>query len=391
MRSRQTQKLIALADKTVLIMPSVAIPVYKPSLRGDEARYVKEAIESSWISSKGKFIEQFEEQFSRFTGVPYVTSVFNGTVALHVALAALGIGPGDKVLVPAFTYVASVNAIRYCGATPVFVDSERDSWQISLHDLRRKMTSRVRAVMAVHLYGQACDMPSLADWCRESNLLLIEDCAEAFGTKIGNRHVGSWGDVGTFSFFGNKTLTTGEGGMVVSGDGKVIDRVRHLKSQGVSPTQEYWHDCVAYNYRMTNVQAAIGLAQIERAAEILERKRRIAHLYFERFAEHGIEVQVEQSGTTHSFWMVSILARDAAHRHSIRRRLRQDGIETRPAFPPVYRFPMYAELVEDGCGDSRFPVASFLGDRGINLPSYPDLSDDEVQFIASKTIHAFNA
>lgn len=249
------------------------IPVYQPFLGGREKEYVNQCLDSTWISSRGEFISRFENEFARYIGAEHATTVSNGTVALHLAMAALGLGPGDEVIVPTLTYVASVNTIMQTGASVVYAESLADTWNVSVPDIRSRITSKTKAVMVVHLYGLACDMDEVVALCKEHNLLLIEDCAEAFGSLYKDQHVGTFGDVATFSFFGNKTITTGEGGMVVSKNKDIHERACHLKSQGVSKTREYWHDELAFNYRMTNICAAIGLAQLERADEIITLKR----------------------------------------------------------------------------------------------------------------------
>ncbi|MEP6756561.1 MAG: DegT/DnrJ/EryC1/StrS family aminotransferase, partial [Chthonomonadales bacterium] len=213
-------------------------PVYQPSLSGNEKKYVNECLDSTWISSKGRFIPEFERSFESWIGVRHAAAVSNGTVAIHLALVSLGIGLGDDVIVPTLTYVASVNSITYTGATPVFCDSLESTWQMDPEDVRRKISPRTRAIMAVHLYGQPCDMDELLKIAREYNLFLIEDCAEAFGTYYKGKHVGSFGEISTFSFFGNKTITTGEGGMVVTNDETLHDRVVHFKGQGLAKHRE---------------------------------------------------------------------------------------------------------------------------------------------------------
>ena len=246
---------------------SVFVPIYQPSLDGNEKKYVDECLDSSWISSKGKFIKLFEDKFASTIGVEHASSVCNGTVALQLALATLGARRDDEVIVPSFTYIASVSSICHAGATPVFVDSLHDTWQMDPEDVRKKITPRTRAIMAVHLYGHPCEMDPLVAIAKEHNLHLIEDCAEAFGSRYRGRHVGTFGDLSTFSFYGNKTITTGEGGMVVTNNRQLYDRCHHLKMHGLAQNREYWHDALGFNYRMTNVCAAIGLAQLERAEE----------------------------------------------------------------------------------------------------------------------------
>ncbi len=361
------------------------IPVYQPSLSGNEKLYVNECLDSTWISSKGEFIERFERSFADYTGVRYSTAVCNGTVALHLALVALGVGQGDEVIVPTLTYIASVNAITYTGATPVFVDSERHSWQLDPEDVRRKVTPRTRAIMAVHLYGHPANMPALLDIAREFDLFVIEDCAEAFGTRIGGRHVGTFGDIATFSFFGNKTVTTGEGGMVITNDATLADRAVHFKGQGLAKHRVYWHDVVGYNYRMTNICAAIGVAQMERADALLQKKLAVAGWYDDALGSGAVETHRPAGpDLVHSYWMYSVLVQSGT-RDGVIADLREAGIETRPVFYPAHTMPMYSQRYE------RHRVAEDLGWRGINLPSWPDLAEDQVRYIADTLLQSVAA
>jgi perosamine synthetase len=362
----------------------IKFPVYQPSLAGKEKEYVLDCLDSSWISSKGKYISLFEQKFSDYIGVKHSSTVSNGTVALHLALIALGLGPGDEVIVPTLTYIASVNAICYTGATPVFVDSLKDTWQMDPEDVKRKITPKTKAVMVVHLYGQACDMDSLSAICKGKGLFLIEDCAEALGTLYQGKHVGTFGDIATFSFFGNKTITTGEGGMVVTNDETLYDRLVHFKGQGLAKHRQYWHDVIGYNYRMTNICAAIGLAQLEQIDQFLAQKRKIAGYYMEGFKAISLDYHCEAQNTYHSYWMFSILVNDAGDRDRLREHLGINGIETRPLFYPVHTMPMYSQRFQ------RFPVAEDLGWRGINLPSYPQLSRECCNFIVDKVKEGIN-
>lgn len=353
-------------------MQKFKIPVYQPELNGNEKKYVSECLDTSWISSRGRFVSEFEEKFASYVGVRHAASVCNGTVAIHVALLALGIGSGDEVIVPSLTYVASVNAITYTGATPIFADSEPRTWQIDPEDLRRLITPKTRAIMVVHLYGQACNMDEIKEIAAENRLAIIEDCAEAFGTYYKGGHVGTFGDISTFSFFGNKTITTGEGGMVVSNDKTLIERAKHLKGQGLAQYREYWHDVIGYNYRMTNIECAIGLAQLERADDFIRRKKLIASEYRKGLSDLPVVFQGESEETIHSYWMVSILASDGDTRDALRLHLEKNGIETRPLFFPVHTMPMYSRNYR------RHPVAENLSWRGINLPSWPGLRNDQI-------------
>ena len=359
-----------------------SIPVYQPELTGNEKLYVQECLDTSWISSRGRFVSEFETEFAKAVTTSYAISVSNGTTALHLALVALDIGPGDEVIVPSFTYIASVNAIHYVGATPVFVDIEPQSWQMDCAQVEKAITSKTRAIMAVHIYGHPCDLPTLAALAKQHQLRLVEDCAEAFGSLVDNRHVGNIADIATYSFFGNKTITTGEGGMVVTNNEELATRVRHLKGQGLMEGREYWHDIVGYNYRMTNICAAIGLAQLEQAEQFLANKKRIAAYYRTNLAAVPVAFQQIQDNVEHSWWMVSILAETATVRDHLREHLQRAGIETRPLFNPVHLMPMY---FNEGL---TLPVSETLAPRGLNLPSWPGLSEEQLRYIV-RTIEQF--
>jgi len=357
------------------------IPLYKPDLSGNEKQYVCECIDTGWISWRGQFVERFEQAFADFLGVPYCTSVSNGTAGLQAALAALGIGPGDDVIVPTLTYIASANAVRAVGAVPVFADSLSDTWLIDPEDVRSKITDRTRGIMPVHLYGAVCRMDELVALARERGLFLIEDCAEALGSKYAGKYAGSFGDAAAFSFYGNKTISTGEGGMVATASEDVHRRAATYKNQGVSQRREYWHESLGYNFRMTNLCAAVGLAQLERAEEFLARKRQIAAWYRELLGG-SIEMQPEEPRVHHTYWLVSVLLPEAKLVDPVRAGLREEGIETRPVFPPVHALPIYSETAQS------LPHAEDIAARGISLPSYPGLTRDEVELIAA-TIRRF--
>jgi perosamine synthetase len=304
---------------------------------------------------------------------------------LHLALLGVGLGPGDEVIVPTLTYVASVNSIRYTGATPVFVDCEHRAWQLDPDDLQRRITPRTRAIMPVHLYGHPCDMDVIMSIARQHNLLVVEDCAEAFGTLYKGHHVGTYGDVATFSFYGNKTITCGEGGMVVSNRSDVAERVFHLKGQGVDPNRTYWHDVVGYNYRMTNIAAAIGLAQLERAGTIIEAKLRLARRYDRALSGLSVTTHQPLGDVRHTYWMYSVLMPQGVPRDVIMLSLAKDGIETRPFFYPAHLLPMYLGKAQS------FPVAENLSQRGINLPSWPGLTETDIERIAEALRAALRA
>jgi len=358
------------------------IPVYKPDITGNEKKYLIDCIKSGWISSKGQYIEKFENEFKKFTNSSFCTSVSNGTVAIHLALLSLNISTGDEVIVPTLTYVASVNPIVYAGAKPVFVDSLNSTWQMDPEDIKRKINERTKAIIVVHLYGHAADMDSIMTLAKKHNLFVIEDCAEAIGTLYKEKHVGTFGDVGTFSFYANKTITCGEGGMVITNEFSLHERIKKLKNQGVSKEKEYWHDIIGFNYRMTNLQAAIGLAQIERANKFITRKREIAACYKKFLSGLPIIVHDEAPGTFHSYWMTSILVKNKSEREALRSFLKSKGIETRPVFYPVHMMQIHRV-------NESFPIAENISLRGINLPSWPGLSDNSIKFICNKIYEFF--
>lgn len=356
----------------------IRIPVYKPSLDGNELKYLQDCLKSTWISSKGKYLSEFEKKFANNIGVKYATATSNGTAALHLALLALGIGQGDEVIVPTLTYVASVNAIRYTGATPVFVDSLEGTWQMNPEEIQYKITPRTRAIMAVHLYGYPCNMDAISSITRKHRLLLVEDCAEAIGAQYKNCPVGNFGHIAAFSFYGNKTITTGEGGMVVTSDSSLYERVVLYKSQGVDQERQYWHNVVGYNYRMTNLCAAIGLAQLEQIDTFIEQKRHLAQWYREGLKGLPVQLQQEEKDFFHSYWMCSIIVPHQSQRDHLLNYLYERGIEARPFFCPIHLMPMYKSQ------DEHYPIAEALSARGINLPSWPGLSKEQVGEICSE-------
>ncbi|PJE53279.1 DegT/DnrJ/EryC1/StrS family aminotransferase [Marinomonas sp. BSi20584] len=357
---------------------SINIPIYQPLLTGNEKKYVNDCLDSNWISSKGKYVQEFERKFAEYNQVKYATTVSNGTVALHLAMVALGIGLDDEVIVPTLTYIASVNTIAYTGATPVFVDSDKDTWQINPEDVKRKITPKTKAIMVVHLYGHPCDMDAIMAIANEHNLFVIEDCAEAFGSKYKDQYVGTFGHISTFSFFGNKTITTGEGGMVVTNDQTLYQRCVHFKGQGLAEHRQYWHDVIGFNYRMTNICAAIGLAQLEQADDFIAKKRQIAEWYKDGLKDLPLVVHQESAGCLHTYWMVNIVLEDDRQRDPLREHLADAGIETRPMFYPVHTMPMYSQKFQ------RHPVAEDLGWRGINIPSWPGLSENDVKLVCKQ-------
>lgn len=356
------------------------LPVAQPVLGEKELVNVTECILSGWISSTGRFVAEFERACAAACGTEHAVSTANGTVALHLALLALGVGPGDEVIVPTLTFIASANAVTYTGARPVFVDSEPRSWNIDPQAVARAITPRTKAVMVVHLYGHPCDMEAIAAICRPHGVALVEDAAEAFGSTYRGRPVGSLSDIATFSFFGNKIITTGEGGMITTTRRELAERCRLLRDHGMSPERRYWHTVLGYNYRMTNLQAAVGVAQVEKLEAIIAAKRRIAATY--RLALRGlpgVDFPDEPAGTRSVFWLISVTIAPGAFgigRDAVMARLKAQGIETRPVFPVVHRQPIYPGP------HAPMPVADEVSDRGLSLPSDATLTEAEILRVA---------
>ena len=367
----QPEELTQSVADTVGEVPHPVIKLYRPDLSGNERKYVLECIDTSWISANGVFVSRFEQAFAKITGASHAIAVSNGTVALHLALHALGIGPGDEVIVPSFTYIASVNTIAQTGATPIFVESRLNDWLLDPDDVARKITPRTKALMIVHLYGAMCNMTALCKLAERHHLVIVEDCAEAFGCTFKGRHAGTFGTIGSFSFFGNKTITTGEGGMLVTDDAHLADRLRLLKGQGQSPGKHYWHTEMGFNYRMTNICAAIGLAQIERLSSILARKRAIAAQYRQHLCDAPVTFQDRSPHVESSEWLVTVLLPDGMDRDQVMQSMEIDAIETRPVFYCAHHMPMYSVPLF-------LPVAEQISRRGISLPSYPQLTEGEV-------------
>jgi len=367
------------------------IPVARPSLDGNELKYLTECITENWISSKGKFIEIFEKQFSEYCGCKYALAVSNGTVALHLALVSLGIGTGDEVLIPSLTFIATANAVAYTGAKPVFIDSELDTWNIDPQKLELAITVNTKAIIPVHLYGQPAQLKTITEVAVKHKLQVIEDAAEAHGAKFMGKMVGSIGDIGCFSFFGNKIITTGEGGMLVTNNKKIYEKAKILRDHGMSTNKKYWHDVIGFNYRMTNMQAAIGCAQMEKIDNILENKKWIAKIYKKNLTQiKGIILPTENDWSENVYWMYPININlydtdNEAIRDHVLLALEEEGIEGRPFFFPVHIMPPY---------QSESPLELInvekLSKNGLVLPSYLGIKEEDIekicQIIASEVV-----
>jgi perosamine synthetase len=365
------------------------IPVAAPALDGNEKAYVLDCLESTWISSSGKYLDRFEAGFAEFCGVRHAVACSNGTTALHLALAALGVGPGDEVIVPTLTFVATANTVTYCGAQPVFVDAEPATWTIDPAAIEAKITPRTKGIIVVHLFGHPADMDPITALARRHGLFVLEDAAQAHGAEYRGRRTGSLGDIATFSFFGNKIITTGEGGMVVTNDDAVAGRMRLLRTHGMDATRRYWHPVIGYNYRMTNLTAAIGLAQLERVHWQLERRQELAAWYREELGGVGVlTCQAEQAWARHVWWMFSVLVNEGtADRDGVMDAMRARRIETRPIVHPLHTLPPYREATLG----QPFPVAEAIARAGINLPTWAGLTRAQVRGVCDALLECLAA
>ena len=359
------------------------IPVAQPVLDGRETEYVMECMQTSWISSNGRFITLFEQAFADYCGVKHAIATNNGTTALHVALVSLGVGAGDEVIVPSLTYIATANTVKYCNATPVLVDNDPVTFNIDPADIEAAITPRTKGIIPVHLYGHPADMDAINAVAKKHGLFVLEDAAEAAGASYKGRKTGGLGDVATFSFFGNKIITTGEGGMVSTDDDALAARIRLLRGQGMDPERRYWFPVIGYNYRMTNIQAAIGLGQLERIEHHLEQRRRVAAAYRARLAplEDRLVLPVSENWAEHVYWMYTVVLRDnvAKSRDQVMADLDAENIETRPVFYPMHVLPPYEDLNRP----AGFPHADRCAERGINLPTFGTLTEDEIERVAA--------
>jgi perosamine synthetase len=356
------------------------IPLYKPSIHKQEIKNVQTCLKEGWISSKGKFVSKFENQFKKKFKYRYATVTTNGTTALHLALLSLNLKFGDEVIVPNITFVASVNAISYVGAKPVLVDINKNTWLMDINEITKKITKKTKAIILVHLYGFAYSYEDIIKLKKKYKLKIIEDCAEAIGSKYRNNFVGTLGDVSTFSFYGNKTITTGEGGMVVTKNKDLYSKIVTLKSQGLDIKKFdnfYNHEVVGYNYRMTNICASIGLAQLNKIDLLIKQKKKIFLLY-KKLLKENIIFQKQVRGTLSTYWLVTILVKNKKIKINLQKHLKDYNIETRPIFTPMNKLNMYKESVYN------YKNSEEIYDLGISLPSYPDLKQKEIKFICDK-------
>jgi len=365
------------------------IPVCTPLLDGAEREYVEKCLAANCISSQGEFVPRFENRFAELCKVPHAVACSTGTAAIHLALESLDIGPGDEVIIPAFTLIVSANMVCLTGAKPVLADVRPDTWCIDPERIEERITKRTRAIMVVHMYGHPCDMDAIMDIAQRHKLRVIEDAAQAHGAWYYGRPVGSIGDVGCFSFYANKTITTGEGGMVVTRDVGIADRAAMLRNQAFGE-ERFVHAQVGFNYRMTSIAAAIGLAQCERFADKVQRKRSIAAHYDELLADTDcVQRPAHGKGCEPVCWMYGVVLQDSFGRskQEVRDELAAAGIETRSFFIPMNQQPVFQgghRRWPDLRGS--FPVSERLGERGLYLPTGLDLTREDQAWIIERLL-----
>lgn len=346
------------------------IPVNQPSISKNALKYISECVKTGWISSSGMYIKKFEDEFAKFVGVKHAITTTNGTTALHLALSTMGITKGDEVIVPSHTMMASAAAVVYTGATPVFVDVRRDSWNMDVNKVEKLINKKTKAIMPVHIYGLPVEMDLIIKLAKKYKLHIIEDAAESLGARYKNKMTGSIGDIGCFSFYANKIVTTGEGGMITTNNDKLAKRARMLKDLAHSPKRRFWHLEVGYNYRMTNMQAALGLAQLENANEYIRRKEWMANLYNKRLSKiPGITLPIKSKNSNNVYWMYGVLVEKefGIKRDEFMKRLYKKDIDTRTFFIPMHKQPALTKL--GFAKTAKCPIAEEIGKRGLYLPS----------------------
>ena len=345
-----------------------------PHLGEREKKKLTECIDSTYVSTAGPFVPEFEERFAGYLGSPFAVAVQSGTAALHIALVELGVGPGDEVIVPALSFVASVNPILYAGGTPVLVDVDPVTWTLDLQKVREALTPRTKAIVPVHLYGNPCDMDALAELCAGRNIVLIEDATESLGGTWRGQATGTMGTLGCFSFNGNKLITTGGGGMVTARDAEQAKHIKFLVNQARDGSKGYYHPELGYNYRMTNLEAALGLAQLERIDEFLAAKKRFAAIYHETLdGLPGVALQQEAPGGESAWWLPSI-AVEHIPVPELQEALRERGVPTRRIFSPLHTYPYLQQHAPFPC-----PNAERIYEQGLNLPASTANDEESVR------------
>ncbi|RTE51720.1 DegT/DnrJ/EryC1/StrS family aminotransferase [Arenibacter aquaticus] len=363
------------------------IPISQPSITQKEIDYVTDAVTSTWISSLGKYIDRFEAEFADFCQSRYAICVSNGTVAIQLALAAYDIGKGDEVIMPNLSFVATANATLHSGAKPVFADVDPVNLCIDPTKIEHLITPNTKAIMPVHLYGHPAQMEAILEVAGKHNLLVIEDAAEAHGATVNGRPVGSLGNCATFSFYGNKNITTGEGGMITTNDEDFYNKCKYLRDHAMSKEKRYWHTAPGFNFRMTNIQAAIGCAQLERVGDFMAKRQLIFSWYKKHLGEiNKVSLNKTNDWATNAYWLICLEHKDwtATDRDQFMTDLKKHGVDSRPYFYPMSQMPYINEKVDT-------PVSDMVSQRGINLPTFFDLEESQVKFICDVLKQLFNA
>lgn len=363
---------------------SAFIPVNEPLLDGNEKKYLNECIDTGWISSEGPFIKQFEERFSARVDRRHGIAVNNGTAALDAAIEALGIGLGDEVIMPSFTIISCIGQIVRCGAIPVLVDSDPHTWNMNVLQIEEKITARTKAIMVVHIFGLPVDIDPVLDIAKHYGLSILEDAAQMHGQQYKGAPCGSFGDISTFSFYPNKHITTGEGGMIVTNNEQFAEDCRSLRNLCFQPQRRFVHERLGWNFRMTNMQAALGLAQLERLDEFVIRKRRMGHRYTELLSNlKGIQLPLPKTDYAENiFWVYGIVLKDSTglDAETVMAHLAKKGIGTRPFFYPMHQQPILKQM--GFFSGVELPVAEFLYERGFYIPSGMALKDEQMERVA---------
>ena len=366
------------------------IPQSEPSLKKNELKYVVEAINSGWVSSRGRFINEFEKSFAKKFKFKYCLLTSNGTTAIHLALSTMNLKKDDEVIVPNFTFVSPINSIILANAKPILADVEYNTCCIDVNKIKRLINKKTKAIIAVHLYGHSANIIELKKICKKNNLILIEDCAEALGTYVKSKHVGNFGDFGTFSFFANKTITTGEGGMLVFKNKKDYLNAKSLRDHGMSTTKRYWHNKIGFNYRMTNVQAAIGLGQLENFDYFLKKKIHIFKFYKKNLnSNEYFDLSKDSLGVKNSYWLVYLKLKNFKKIEKIRNKLisylKINGVDGRTGFFAASLMPIYKKYKSD---KTTYEKSIILSKNMITLPSFVNLNDYEIAYVC-KLINNF--
>lgn len=354
----------------------IRLPLMEPSLGGNELKYVSDCISTGWISSQGEYVRRFEKQFSDFLeDDSHCLAVSSGTAALHLALKAIDAGPGDEVIIPDLTFAATANVVLHCGATLICADVDPLTWTLDPAQVASLVTPNTKAIIPVHLYGHPCDMDPILEIAAKNNIYVIEDCAEAQGATYKGRQVGTLGDFGCFSFFSNKVITTGEGGMVSTTNKDLAEKIKVLRDHGMKPGKRYWHDVAGFNFRMTNLQAAVGVAQMERVDNFLSRRKEIGKRYISKLSMiKGLTVPASVNWAETVYWIFSLLVDESItgiQRDELAKKLSDLGIENRPFFYPMHVQPPYKQ-------NGNFEVSKRMSTQGISLPSGNEISDQEI-------------